>query len=148
VACGAAGSVSSGTDVSRGGAYNSGMGILRAPSGASEELRHAVELVNRDLEGFFDDLDRHQQSQFWANLHQYALAQTQHKGRSAHLIASPEIDEAVREALEMADERLTDHLERVTGPDQERFWQILHETAEEQAHETPQSRGRPGGGKR
>jgi hypothetical protein len=130
-------------------AYNSAMVTFRVPAGASEELSHAIELVNRDLEGLFEDLDNHQQSLFWSNLHQYALAQTQHKGRSAHLIASPEkIDEGVREALEMLDERLTNHLESLTSGDTDRFWQALHELAEEEAHETQQPKGRHGKGKR
>jgi hypothetical protein len=130
-------------------AYNSGMITLRAPTDVSEALRHAIELVNRDLDEFLDDLDRNQQNQFWSNLHQYALAQTQHKGRDAHLIAAPEVDEGVREALEMADERITDHLESLARADAERFWQVLHEASEEQAHAMPERpKGRHGGGKR
>jgi hypothetical protein len=127
-------------------AYNSAMITFRPPAGASDELRHAIDLVNRDLDALFEDLDTHQQSLFWSNLHQYALAQTQHKGRSAHLVASPDkLDEAVREALEMMDEKFTDHLEELTKGDLDGFWQALHEVAEEQAHAMPHARGRKGG---
>jgi hypothetical protein len=125
------------------------MVTLRAPSGASEELRHAIELVSRDLVEIFEDLDNQQQSLFWSNLHQYALAQTQHKGQSAHPVASPEkLDEAVREALEIMDERFTDHLEELTKADIDGFWQALHDVSEEEAHETQLPKGRPGKGKR
>jgi hypothetical protein len=118
---------------------------FRVPSGASEERRHAIELASHDLEALFEDLDNHQQSLFWSNLHQYALAQTQHKGRSAHLIASPDkLDEAVREALEMMDEKFTDHLADLARADTEHFWQALHDAAEEEAHEPHQTRGRRG----
>jgi hypothetical protein len=121
------------------------MVTIRVPAGASEELRHAIELVSRDLEALFEDLDNHQQSLFWSNLHQYALAQTQHKGRSAHLIASPDkLDEAVREALEMVDEKLADHLEELSKGDTDHFWETLHETAEEEAHASHQPKGRRG----
>jgi hypothetical protein len=129
-------------------AYNSAMVTFRVPAGASKELSHAIELVNRDLEELFENLDNHRQSLFWSNLHQYALAQTQHKGRSAHLIAAPELDEAVRGSLEMMDERLTDHLEGLSRADNERFWQTVHDVAEEEAHEPQQPKGRPGKGKR
>jgi len=132
-----------------GGAYNSAMATLRVPAGASDKLRHAIDLVSRDLEELFEDLDNHQQSLFWSNLHQYALAQTQHKGRSAHLIASADrLDEAVREALEMMDEKFTDHLEDLTKADSEAFWQALHDAAEEEAHEPELPKGRAGKGKR
>jgi hypothetical protein len=121
------------------------MVTFRVPAGASDELRHAIELVSRDLEALFEDLDNHQQSLFWSNLHQYALAQTQHKGRSAHLIASPDkLDEAVREALEMMDEKFTEHLDGLTKSDTEHFWQTLHEAAEEEAHASHQPKGRRG----
>ncbi len=118
---------------------------LSAPSGASEALRHAVDLVNRDLENLLEDLDTHQQFQFWSNLHQYALAQTEGKGQRAHLIASAErVDAAAREALELADEKLTEHLEPLSRPDCERFWRMLHSTAEEQVEMTGHTRMRPG----
>lgn len=130
-------------------AYNSGMVTFRAPSGVSEELRHAVELVNRDLDGLLDELDTHEQGEFWSNLHQYAQAQTEGKGRRARLVASPgKVGEAVREALEMADGKIAAHLESVDRADCERFWQMLYEAAEEQAHETKHPKARHGGGKR
>jgi len=51
------------------------MVIFRGPSGASEEFSYAIELV----------------------------AQTEHKGQRAHLVAAPEkIDEAVRETLDVS----------------------------------------------
>lgn len=118
---------------------------FRAPSGASEALGHAVDLVNRDLEGMLDGLDTHQQFQFWSNLHQYALAQSEHKGQRAHLIASAErVDAAAREALELADEKFIEHLEPLSGPECDRFWHILHAVAEEQVEMTGHTSARPG----
>jgi len=118
------------------------------PSGASEALRHAVGLVNRDLAGLLDDLDTHQQFQFWSNLHQYALAQTEGKSHSAHLIASAErVDAAAREALELADEKFSEHLEPLRATDRSRFWQMIHEFSEQQAGMTGHTRVRSGGGK-
>ena len=61
---------------------------LSAPSGASEPLAHAIELVNRDLDGLLDHLDTKQQNEFWANLHQFALAETRGEDRSARLMAA------------------------------------------------------------
>src|SRR4051794_4923274 len=85
--------------------YNSGMITLRAPSGASEQLAHAIELVNRDFDGFLDHLDTKQQNEFWGNLHQFALAETRGEGRNAGLIADDRVNTAVRESLQMADEK-------------------------------------------
>src|SRR6476660_1699147 len=85
--------------------YNSGMVTLRAPSGASEQPAHAIELVNRDLDGSLDHLDTEQQNEFWMNLHQFALAETRGEGRNARLIAAERVNTAVREALEMTDEK-------------------------------------------
>ena len=117
--------------------------MLQAPSGASEELRHAVELVNRDLDGLLEGLDTHQQAQFWENLHHYALAHVRHKRRNPHLVASPEkVDAAVREALELADEKFIAHLEGLAGLDHDRFWRMLHEVAERQEEATEHSRAR------
>jgi hypothetical protein len=136
------------TDIWRGGSYNARMTTFRAPSGASEALRHAVELVNRDLEGLLDDLDTHQQYQFWSNLHQYALAQSEHKRQRPHLIASAEaVDAAAREALELADEKFAEHLDPLSGMDRDRFWRMLHETAEQQAEMTGHTKAGFGGGK-
>jgi hypothetical protein len=122
------------------------MVTFRAPEDASGELRHAADLVNRDLESLLEHLARHQQHQFWSNLHQYALGQIQHKGRSAHLIADDRVDAAARQALELTDERFTDHLEHLSADDCDRFWRTVHEVAEEQARETGQPIARRGGG--
>ncbi len=118
---------------------------FRAPSGASEALRHAIDLVNRDLEGLLDSLDTHQQYQFWSNLHQYALAQSERKKHRPNLIASGErVDASAREALELADERFIEHLDPLSGADSDRFWHILHAVAEDQAEMTGHTSARPG----
>ncbi len=62
-----------------------GMILVTAPEGKSEALRHAVELTNCDLDGLLDGLSTTEQNQFWSNLHGYALAEKQGRGRSAHL---------------------------------------------------------------
>ncbi|HLH15690.1 MAG TPA: hypothetical protein VKX45_00645 [Bryobacteraceae bacterium] len=122
------------------------MVTFRAPSGASEGLRHVVDLANRDLQGLLNDLDTHQQGQFWENLHGYALARAEHRIPVPHLIASPErVDRAVREALELADEKFAGHLEALSGPDRERFWRMLHEHAEQQQATTRHPKARHGG---
>ena len=99
--------------------YNSGMIILRAPSGASEQLSHAIELVNRDLDGSLDHLDTEQQNEFWTNLHQFALGETRGDGRNARLIAAERVNTAVREALEMTDEKIALHLANVGTDDRD-----------------------------
>ncbi len=129
-----------------GHSYNARMITFRAPSGASAALHHAVDLVNRDLDGLLDDLDTHQQYQFWSNLHQYALGHTEHKERQMHLIASADgVDAAAREALELADEKFAEHLETLSGMDRDRFWQMLHAVAEQQAEMTGHTKVRFGG---
>jgi hypothetical protein len=122
---------------------------FEVPSGASDALRHAVDLVNRDLQGLLDELDTHRQYQFWSNLHQYALAQTEGKLQRPHLIASAErVDTAAREALELADEKFSEHLEPLSAMDRTRFWRMIHEFAEQQAEMTGHTKVRFGGGKR
>jgi hypothetical protein len=123
------------------------MNTLRAPSGASHSLAHAVELINRDLDGLVDHLDKHQQDEFWTGLHQYSLAQTQNPAQNAKLITSERVNRAVREALEIADEKLTTHLRDVRNEaDRTRLWQMLHEACEEQIRQTKQPKARHGGG--
>jgi hypothetical protein len=119
---------------------------LRAPSGASEQLAHAIELVNRDLDGSLDHLDTEQQYEFWTNLHQFALGETRGEGRNARLIAAERVNAAVREALEMADEKIALHLANVGKDDGEQFWRMLHEAAELQIRDTKQQKARHGGG--
>jgi hypothetical protein len=125
--------------------YNSGMVTFRAPSGASEQLAHAIELVNRDLDGLLDHLDLKRQNEFWTDLHQFALAETQGKGRNAHLIAAEHINPKVREALELFDEKVETHLASATPADREQFWQMLHDVSEEQARESKQPKAKHGG---
>jgi hypothetical protein len=120
--------------------------ILRAPSGASEQLAHAIELVNRDLDGSLDHLDTEQQNEFWTNLHQFALGETRREGRNAHLIAAERVNSAVRVALEIADEKIALHLANMGKEDREQFWRMLHEAAEQQARDTKQPKARHGGG--
>jgi hypothetical protein len=119
---------------------------LRAPSGASEQLAHAIELVNRDFDGFLDHLDTRQQNEFWENLHQFALAETRGEGRNAGLIADDRVNKAVREALQMADEKFAVHLAGVGKQDREQFWRMVHEAAEQQIRDTKHPKARHGGG--
>ena len=119
---------------------------LRAPSGASEQLAHAIELVNRDLDGSLDHLDTEQQNEFWTNLHQFALAETRGDGRNARLIAAERVNTAVREALEMADEKIALHLANVGKKDRDQFWRMLHEAAEQQIRDTKHPKARHGRG--
>jgi len=120
---------------------------LPAPSGASEPLRHAIDLINRDLDGLLDDLDTHQQFQFWSNLHQYALAHTEGKQRPGLIASAEHVDGAAREALELADEKLIEHMDPLGSADCDRFWQILVSAAEQQAEMTGHTKTRHGGGK-
>ena len=119
---------------------------LRAPSGASEELAHAIELVNRDLDGSLDHLDTKQQNEFWTNLHQFALAETRGEGRNARLIAAEHVNTSVREALQMTDEKLALHLAKVNQNDRDQFWRMLHQAAEQQIRDTKHPKARHGGG--
>jgi hypothetical protein len=119
---------------------------LSAPSGASEPLAHAIELVNRDLDGVLEHLDTEQQIEFWTNLHQFALAETRGEGRTAHLIAAERVNTAVREALAMADEKFALHLVTTSKEDRDRFWRMLHEAAEQQIRDTKSPKARHGGG--
>jgi hypothetical protein len=120
--------------------------ILRAPSGASEQLAHVIELVNRDLDGSLDHLDTEQQNEFWTNLHQFALAETRGEGRNARLIAAERVNSAVREALEMTDEKIALHLANVGKDDHDQFWRMLHDASEQQIRDTKQPKARHGGG--
>ncbi len=122
------------------------MVTFRAPSGASARLRHAVDLANHDLQEFLNGLDTRQQGQFWENLHGYALALAEHRTRVPHLIASVEkVDDAVREALELADEKFAAHLEALSEFDRDRFWRLLHEHSEQQEATTRHPKARHGG---
>ena len=120
--------------------------FLRAPSGASESLAHAVELINRDLGSIVANLDTHRQNEFWTELHQYALAQTQNPGANTHLVTGEHVNHAVREALEITDEKLTTHLRQAGNEDRARVWRMLHDAAEHQIRDTKHPKARHGGG--
>jgi hypothetical protein len=126
--------------------YNSGMITLRAPSGASEQLAHAVELFNRDLDGILANLDTKQQNEFWMNLHGFALAETRGAERNAQLIADDRVNASVREALEMVDEKIAKHVAKLGNRDRERFWQMLHDASEQEQEATKSPKARHGGG--
>jgi hypothetical protein len=112
--------------------------ILRAPSGASERLAHAIELINRDLGDLVAPLDRRQQTEFWSDLDRYA--------QEEQLVVSAHVNTAVREALDMADEKLTTHLRAIHDDERSRVRQMLHEACEEQLRQTKQPKARHGGG--
>ncbi len=122
------------------------MNILQAASGASEPLAHAIELINRDLDGLIDRLDTHRQNEFWTELRQYALMQTQNPEKRGNLIVADHVNAAVRESLQMADEKLTTHLRDLPDGDRARVWQVLHDAAEEQIRQTKHPKARHGGG--
>lgn len=121
--------------------------ILRASSGASEPLAHAIELIDRDLEGLLEGLDTHRQNEFWTDLHRYALTQIQgQQGNDARLIVSDHVNRAVRQALETADENIVTHLRDTDAGSRARFWQMLHDVAEQQIQDTKHPKARHGGG--
>jgi hypothetical protein len=123
------------------------MMILRAPSGASDSLAHAIELINRDLDGVLEGLDTHRQNEFWTDLHQYALTKIRgRQGNDARLIVSDHVNTAVREALEMADEKIVTHLRELDADSRAGFWQMLHDAAEQQIRDTKHPKARHGEG--
>ena len=126
--------------------YNRAMVTFRAPSGASQEFAHAIELVNRDLEVLLDNLDTHRQHEFWIDLHGFALARIREQPRVAPLVVGDQVNDGVRQALQMFDEKTTAHLRAIGDDDRERFWHMLHEVSEEQARETKHPKARHGGG--
>jgi hypothetical protein len=119
---------------------------LQAPSGASEQLAHAIDLMNRDLDGSRERLDTRQQNEFWTNLHQFALAETRGEGRDAHLIAAEHVNTAVREELQLLDEKIAVHLADASKNDRDQFWRMLHEAAEQQVRDTKHPKAKHGGG--
>jgi hypothetical protein len=118
---------------------------LSAPSGASEALRHAVELVNRDLDGVLEKLDTKHQNLFWSDLGEYAQKQIAHEDRNAKLVAGDEVPELVRESLRDMDQKITTHVRNLSGPDRSHFWQMLNQAAERQAADTKSPKARFGG---
>jgi hypothetical protein len=119
---------------------------FRAPSGASQRLAHAIELVNRDLDGSLDHLDTKQQNEFWRNLHQFALGETRGEGPNARLISAEHVNASVRKALEMFDEKVALHMAGAGKEDRAQFWRMLHDAAEQQIQDTKQPKARHGGG--
>jgi hypothetical protein len=118
---------------------------MSAPSGASEALRHAVDLTNRNLDGLLEKLSTGEQHAFWTDLRHYALAEMRHEGRNARLIASEHLNEPVREALEMIDAKIAQHLENASPADTAQFWELLHSAADIQEGATRQPKARHGG---
>jgi hypothetical protein len=118
---------------------------ISAPARASENLRHAIELLNHDLD-VQKNLDTHQQNQLWTELRQYAQSQMEGRGRNAPLIVSERISDAVRDILADLDRRMADHLHRLEERDHYEFWQLLHGVAEQQEQDTKSPKARHGGG--
>lgn len=119
---------------------------LRAPDGASEQLAHAVELFNRDLDGILANLDTKQQNEFWMNLHGFALAQLRGAEQSAQLIADDRVNATVRDTLQMVDEKIANHTGRLGKRDGERFCQMLRDAGERELEATKSPKARHGGG--
>lgn len=111
------------------------MTILPALFNVSEPLQHAFEVVAQVVTEQLSVLTTKEQNEFWTELHGYALASMRHKARPA-LIAAPQVEESVRRALQLTDEQIRTQLERLNADDQERFWELLHESAAHAMEET------------
>jgi hypothetical protein len=120
--------------------------IMQAPSGASEALRHAVELVNRDLDGILAKLDTGEQNRLWEEWRLFSTTQIEGRGREAQLIVGAEIPEGVRESLRDLDARVAQHLHSLNRGDRRQFWMLMRGAAEEQAEPAKQPKARFGGG--
>jgi len=121
---------------------------LRTPDGASQQLAHAVELFNRDLDGILSSLDTKQQNEFWMNLHGYALAEMSGSVQNAQLIADDRVNQEVRVSLQMADEKIAKHAAHLGRRDRERFWEMLRAAGERELEATKSPKARHGGGNR
>lgn len=117
---------------------------MRTPDGASEALRHAVDLVNRDLEGILGKLDTHEQNRFWEEWKLFSNTQIEGRGREAQLIVGAEIPEGVRDGLRELDARVAQHLHPLNRGDRRHFWVLMRDLAEEQQEETKHPKARLG----
>jgi len=121
------------------------MGTLVAPSGASEPLRHAVEMTDRDVDELLTKLDTSDQNLFWGEVERYAASQIGQRA-NVPLAAGEHIPELVREALRDVEMRMLKHFRGVSAADRDQFWRTLQNAAGEQAAQTRRPKARAGGG--
>jgi hypothetical protein len=116
------------------------MASLFAAVNVSESVRHGLEVVAQGISEQLAHLSTKEQSEFWTEIHGYALLQTREAARSP-LIASPHLEESVRRALQLTDEQIRTQIEKLTAADQQRFWEVLHERAQQAAEESTKGLG-------
>jgi ABC-type cobalamin transport system ATPase subunit len=116
------------------------MGTLFAVVSVSEPVRHALEVVGQEISEQLAHLSTKEQNEFWAELYGYALVQTRGKARPS-LIASPHVKESVRRALQLTDDEIRTQIEKLSAGDHQRFWEVLHESAQRATEESTKGRG-------
>ena len=104
----------------------------------TEAVRHAFAVIETEINRQLAELNTKEQSEFWTELHGYALARTREKAR-APLIAADHLEESVRRALELVDEHIRTQTQALSVGDQHRFWEILHDQAQRMIEETKQA---------
>ncbi|MBZ5582102.1 MAG: hypothetical protein LAQ30_07825, partial [Acidobacteriia bacterium] len=112
----------------------------RAPSSASEALRHVIEILNRDIEGILERLDTKEQNQFWFEVEH--LEENRLRRESA--VVGEEGFENVRSAVTGLDGRISEDERKLGEQDRRRFWELLRGAARQQWEETRQPKARHG----
>ena len=107
----------------------------------SEPVRRALEVPKQEINGRLAELSTKEQAEFWTELHAHALVRTRDNGLRQPLIAAPQIDGAVRRALELIDEHIHAHTAELSAADEQRFWEVLHEQAQRIAEESATAHG-------
>ena len=118
--------------------YATGMATFYPVVNVTDAVRHALGVIETEINQQLAELNTKEQSEFWTELHGYALARTNEKARPP-LIAVDHLEESVRRSLELVDEHIRTHTETLSTGDQHRFWEILHDQAQRMIEETKQA---------
>jgi hypothetical protein len=108
--------------------------------GVSEPVRHALEIVGREIDRQIASLTTEQHAEFRHQLHGYGLIRVKRKARLP-LAAADHLAEPIRRALDTIDSHIHSHIERLNEPDRQRFWEVLHEQTERMAERRVRTAG-------
>ncbi len=112
------------------------MGFFTPPPDVSARVRKLLDVLDGEIADAFTELSTGHQGQYWTALQGYARAQARGAGRTAPLVAAPEIDDATRRALEVLDGQIQPRVEQLQPGERVEFWRTMGEFAARQADQT------------
>lgn len=117
------------------------MPLFVPPADTPQAVRHVLDLLEREIAGWFENLNTREQNQFWEELRGYAQGRREHPDSRVPLIGAGPVEESVRRDLELLDASVARHLRNLDDLEQVRLWKLIEDLSRAQAEQTRQAAG-------